>query len=148
MFPANAATEQSINLIVSSGRHKSTRLAFEGGFFIGAVMFTNLIMNGTATTTLVLSEAELDELQQKIVEINLFSYPDVIPKQPDLRVSTLYECSIQVQNGDVTKEVSWDVCSQHSSMLDSLDELEQYIIGLVEQTPEYQALPEAVGGYI
>lgn len=108
----------------------------------------DLIVNGTVTTTLVLSEAELDGLQQKIIEMNLFSYPDVMPQQPNLWISTLYECSIQVQNGNETKEVSWDECSQHSSMLDSLKELEQYIIGLVEQTPEYQALPEAVGAYL
>ena len=56
---------------------------------------------------------------------------------------------IEVQNGNVTKQVSWNSNSEvPSSMQEELDTLREYITTLVKQAPEYQSLPEAFSGYI
>lgn len=109
----------------------------------------DLVINGTVTTTLVLSKEELDGLQQKIIEMNLFDYPDSFPDSTIRRMTPQGDYYIEVQNGNVTKQVSWNSNSEvPSSMQEDLDTLREYITTLVKQTPEYQALPEAVGAYL
>ncbi len=108
----------------------------------------DLIINGTVTTALVLSEEELDGLQQKIVDMGLFAYPDSFPLHPTRRVDPQADCYIMVQSGSTVKEVGWNSNSFiESNMQDNLDGFEAYVVALIEQRQEYQALPTPTGGY-
>jgi hypothetical protein len=109
----------------------------------------DLVSNGTITTTLVLSKEELYGIQQKIIELNVFSYPDSFPLHPFYHVDPKADFYIRIQNGDRIKEVSWNSESLiENNMQEKLDQLKAYIITSIEQKPEYKALPTPSGGYL
>ncbi len=146
VLPKNNGPElnpDSFNIVFRYGVGAKNELnTFNGSFT------KDLVSNGTVTTPLTLSEEELKGLQQKIVEVGLFSYPDSFPLHPNRLVSPQSDCYIKVQSGSTIKEVAWNSNSLiESNIQESLDGLKDYITTLIEQKPEYQALPTPTGGY-
>ena len=109
----------------------------------------DLIMLPPATTKLILTKQEKMRILQKIEEINFFSFPSTFPSNPDVWVTPQIDYYLFVQNCSQTKEISWNANSLiETDIENSLNLLVSYIKGLIDQKPEYKALPTPLGGYL
>ncbi len=109
----------------------------------------DLIIDGTKTTRLTLSPEELRQIQQKMVDIDFFNYPESFPPKPGYRMYPRADYYIKVQNGSTVKEVSWNTESLIDSCIqDNLGQLATYIMNIIVQKPEYKMLPPANGAYM
>ena len=116
----------------------------------------DLVIDGTITTKLVLSEKDKEAIYNKMMEIEIISYPSVFkppyqenPK-PDMEVkvtphSTYY--FIIAINGN-HKEIFWnDTNGSSTSKANNLRSLIYFINNIITEKGEYKKLPEANGGY-
>jgi hypothetical protein len=133
-----------VNLIFRFGVTGSNELnTFHGTFT------KDLCIDGTITTRLVLSEAELKQIQKKLNEVDFFSLPESYPLREPLTAPD-YSYYLMVQNGNTIKEVSW---GEANSVMDSsteakLSEIAGLLTDLIAQKPEYQRLPPQNGMYL
>ncbi len=115
------------------------------------------------TIDLVLSKQELGKIYQKMVDIDLFSYPQEFSIQLPPDVARIYGISARyrfdVRNGSQSKVVSWndqfveptdrpwrDEDSEPSkTQAAKLRELIELIKQLVENHPEFKKLPDSGG---
>jgi hypothetical protein len=108
----------------------------------------DLILDDNVTTRMTLSQEELSQIQQKIAEMDLFSFPDNFPLNPSGFVTPQMDYYIKVQNGTQIKEITWSNNSlMESNTKNSLDQLVSFLRNMIEQKPEYKALPPPRGGY-
>jgi hypothetical protein len=108
----------------------------------------DLIIDPPITTRLYLSDEEMKQIWQKMVEIDFFNYPETSSLWTDKFVTPSSDYYIKVQNGSATKEVSWNSNSQlEPNVEDDLGQLVRCITDIVEQRPEYKVLPPPHGGY-
>ena len=108
----------------------------------------DLVMNPPITTGLYLSDEEIGRIAQKMVDIDFFNYPESFPPSTERFLTPSTEYYLKVQNGTMVKEVSWNSNSQLTGSLeDGLLQLVNCITDIVEQRPEYKALPPPMGGY-
>jgi hypothetical protein len=137
------SSKNVINVIFKYGVGARNELnTFEGTYT------KDLILDNTATTRMILSQEELSQIRQKITEIDLFSFPDSFPLNPSGFVIPQIDYYIKVQNGTQIKEITWSNNSlMDSSIQNSLDQLVSFLRNMIEQKPEYKALPPARGGY-
>jgi hypothetical protein len=142
--PAYDSSKNVINIVFRYGVWSKNELdTFEGTYT------KDLIANGTVTTRLILTQEELTQIKQKSDEINFFSYPDSFPKIPNRTMYPQFDYYIKIQDHSVTKEVSWNTNSLiDGNMENNLTQLRNYITSLIEQKPEYKALPTPYGGYL
>ncbi len=99
-LPPYDSSRNPVNLIFRFGVTGNNELnTFHGTFT------KDLCIDGTITTRLVLSEAELEQVWQKLVEVDFLSLPESHPLKEPLTVPD-YSYYLMVQNGNTTKEVS------------------------------------------
>ena len=109
----------------------------------------DMVLDPPITIKLTLSDAELEQIRQKMVEIGFFDYPENFPLRTDFEVTPRTDYYIRVENGSSVKEVSWNSNSMlENNVQDNLLQLVDLIRSVVEQKPEYKALPPARGGYL
>ncbi len=109
----------------------------------------DMVQNPPITASLVLTKNELNGIQQKVAELALFNLPSNFSRKEGEWFSTQVDYYLKIQNGSQTKEISWNDNSQiDSNTKNSLDSIEIYLIGIIEQRQEYKALPTPNGGYI
>jgi hypothetical protein len=112
----------------------------------------DLILDGTATTRLVLSEADLDSIESRLNEVDLFSYPDtfVVPKKDTIVTITPYQTYLlRIKSDFGVKSVFWqDSIISSDPKATKLRQVIVYIRTLVETYSEYKGLPPPRGGYI
>jgi hypothetical protein len=142
--PEYDSSENVINIVFKYGVGAKNELnTFEGTYT------KDLIADGTKTTRLILSSEELRQIQQKMVDIGFFSYPESFPPNPGYRRYPREDYYIKVQNGSTVKEVSWNTDSLiDSSVQDNLGQLVTYLGNIIVQKPEYKMLPPAKGAYL
>jgi len=105
----------------------------------------DLITSGTVTVPFQLTPAELKSVQEKITELDLF-------KQTITKSDTLiaqYPCSsywLSVELDGVKQNLNWDQCT--GTMTPTNQSFADFMTQLIENHPEYKALPEATGGYL
>jgi hypothetical protein len=105
-------------------------------------------LDPSITIWLHLSDKEMNQIKQKMVEINFFSLPENMPPRPDgCFVTPQTDFYIRAQNGSTIKEVSWCTNSEENSIEQNLMQLANLITGIVEQRPEYRELPPPNAGY-
>lgn len=113
----------------------------------------DLILDGTITARFVLSDAELQEIKRKMIEIDFFSYPETFSV---LRTDTIVVSiephatyDFELKYNASIKRLHWDdgiiTNDQRATRLRDLIRLIQNII---EAKPEYRQLPPARGGYL
>jgi hypothetical protein len=108
----------------------------------------DLCIDGTVTARMILSEAELKEIQLKLIEFDFFSCPETFPLSEHMMLpsSSYY---LEVQNGTTLKEVSWsDNSIIDGSTATKLDQIAAFLTDLIYQKPEYTRLPPANGMYL
>jgi hypothetical protein len=140
----NLNSVDSFNLVLRYGVGAKNELNTFNGTFT-----KDLILDPSVTTNLALTNEEKLQIQHKIAEIDFFNLPDSFPTNQSVIVIPMSAYYIRVQNGTQIKEVSWNT----NSVIDNetsinLEQLVSFIVGIIEEKPEYKALPPARGGYI
>lgn len=108
----------------------------------------DMIIDPPIKIWLYLSDDEMNQIKQKIVEIDFFNLPETLPLRNDGGfVTPQDDFYIKVQNGSAVKEVSWSSNSEVNSIEQNLTQLANLLTGIVEQRPEYRDLPPPNGGY-
>jgi hypothetical protein len=108
----------------------------------------DMVMSPPITIGLYLSDEEMGQIEQEMVAIGFFNYPETFPLSTTGFVTPSSDYYIKVQNGSTVKEVSWNSNSQfNGDVEDGLSQLVHRITDIVSQRPEYKALPPPNGGY-
>ncbi len=140
----SSSQESDFNLLFRYGVGAKNELnTFEGTYT------KDMVIDTPITTGLILSEEELEQIRQKMIEIDFFNYPEDFPPRLDRIVTPCTDYFIRVENGSIVKEINWNTNSMlESDIQDNLWQLVGCIIDIVEQRPEYKALPPAKGAYL
>ena len=112
----------------------------------------DLVARPDTTIALALTDAELDTIYRKMIQIRLFDCLGPHPPIKGLRFSapntTIW---FRITAGSVTREFTWNsgllFPGNTTDDWKRLWEVINMIHGMVERRPEYRALPEAVGAY-
>ena len=112
----------------------------------------DLILDGAVTTRFVLSEAEFEQIKDKMIEIDFFSYPETFTV---LRTDTIVVSiephatyDFEVKYNSSIKRLHWDDgIISNDQRAAGLRELIRLIQNIIEAKPEYRQLPPARGGY-
>jgi hypothetical protein len=110
----------------------------------------DLAANRTTTTRLKLTNDEMKKIYQRMVEINIVSYPEVFKPSSTLAQYVTphptYEFTINIDK--VTKKIYWEDVNQSDSLdAKRLRDLIENIRQTVESKEEYKKLPPMKGGY-
>lgn len=113
----------------------------------------DLILDGTITARFVLSDADLDQIKDKMIEIDFFSYPEVFTAvRTDTMVASFEPHAtydFEVKYNSSIKRLHWDdgiITSDQKAT--RLRELIRFIQSIIEAKPEYRQLPPVRGGYL
>ena len=115
----------------------------------------DLVLDGTLTVPLVLSESELNAIKAKLEQIDFFSYPEHLPVLPNgsalVAVEPHSSYQIEIKNQSTVKTVYWDDALApiyFDIQRKNLQEIVAFISNIVNQKPEIAKLPSARGGYL
>lgn len=107
----------------------------------------DMIANPSITTSLKLSDDELNRIHQKINDLNIFQ--DVKTIKTDDTFIFVTPCDsydLLVQNQGIKIQLSWDCDLAGTNP--KLQELSDFVRSIVESKEEYKKLPEAKGAYL
>jgi hypothetical protein len=112
----------------------------------------DLILDGTVTTKLVLSQGDFDSIETRLLSIGIFSYPDTFVAQhtDTVGIFTPHQtCVLKVQLDSRWKNVFWEdsIISSDTQAI-QLRQAVELIRRLVEAKREYKQLPPTRGGYL
>lgn len=110
----------------------------------------DLLLDGTITTRLILSQEELSQIRQRLFDIGFYDYPKIFASQGIVQPRADYY--LKVQNGTTIKEVIWYSDSFTGNKTDetteaNLNQLYNLIWTMIETKIEYKLLPAANGYY-
>ncbi len=109
----------------------------------------DMVQDPPITVSLVLTKNELSGIQRKVAELALFNLPSNFSRKEGEWVIPQFDYYLKIQNGSQTKEINWNTNSFIDSISkSSLDSMEIYLLGIIEQRQEYQALPTPNGAYL
>jgi hypothetical protein len=114
----------------------------------------DMILDPAVTIDMTLTADEMNTVQQKMLEIDFFNYPDRFSIQladnaTITQVMPYPTYFFKVAYEGKTKELLWHAKHVNADPpADKLKELINLIIGIIESKPEYQALPKPSGGYL
>ena len=113
----------------------------------------DLILDGTVTTRFVLSDAEFEQIKDKMIEIDFFNYPETftVARTDTIVVSIEPHATydFEVKYNSSIKRLHWDDGTiSNDQRAERLRELIRLIQSIVETKPEYRQLPPARGGYL
>jgi hypothetical protein len=144
IIPLSDSENNSFNILFRYGIGAKNELNTYNGTYT-----KDLVINGTVTTNLTLSQEELTELQYKIAEMGLWSYPESFSRNPFSEVTPPCDWYLKMDVNGKIKVITWNSNSLiESNIQQHLDQVTDYLTGLIEQKPEYQVLPNAEGGYL
>ncbi len=112
----------------------------------------DLVLDGTVTTRLVLSAAELESLEARFLSINIFAYPDTFVAQHTDSVTIMTPHTsyvLKLTRDREQKVIYWeDAIISSDPRATELRGVFDFVRTLVEGKAEYRRLPPARGGYI
>jgi len=114
----------------------------------------DLVLDGTVTTSMILTPKELESVQTKLLAISFYGFPDTLvvhTGRPGYLISPAQMFFLRVKNGTLVKSIFWyDNMPVFSDDLraSQLREAIQFMIRIIETKQEYKKLPPARGGYI
>ncbi|OMF96545.1 hypothetical protein BK147_14130 [Paenibacillus sp. FSL R7-0337] len=108
----------------------------------------DLIMNGTATADITLTEDEMRSIYERMRGIGIMGKLALVPLKQGCAVVPYQEDSWRITVNGFTRNWSWSggKC-ELTEDAEQLLELRTFIAEIVAGKEEYQALPEAEGGY-
>jgi len=143
LVPPYDSSQNPVNILFRFGVEARNELDTFNGTFT-----KDLVIDGTITRRLTLSEGELKQIEQKLVDINFFDLPESFPPHTNRFVTPEDDYYLSVQKGTTVKTVSWNTNSMMDSITEQkLQELTALIQSMIESNPEYRMLPPANGAY-
>jgi hypothetical protein len=150
---------ESVNICDCNSNDNSINMIFKYG--VGAQNILNtfeckytkdLIFDPPVNTCLLLNTNELDTILNKILDIDLFAFPDTFIIDDTTGtigiIAPAYTYKLHIKYQTEIKEFYWkDEITNQNIEADKLRELFYLIIGIIQSKEEYQALPPAKGGY-
>ena len=132
---------------ISGAKHMNELNTFKG------IFIKDMVNKDPVKTKLDLTQAELDTVYRKMVDIDFFSYPRGF--QPKLEGDVIGEVEpfsilyLEYRDGSRVKVVQWNTryWAPEDPEYQNLKELASLIIKLIQDKPEYQKLPEPTAGY-
>ncbi|WYT59311.1 hypothetical protein MHH28_09860 [Paenibacillus sp. FSL K6-1217] len=108
----------------------------------------DLIVNGTATADITLTEDEMRSIYERMRDIRIMGKLELVPLKQSCAVVPYEEDSWRITVNGFTRNESWsgENC-ELTEDAEQLRELRTFIAEIVAGKEEYQALPEAEGGY-
>lgn len=111
----------------------------------------DLIADGTATTELILTEEEMKEIYEKMLEINIVEPKEFTPEPingTDCMQKPYGEdkWKIIINGETLTHSISGKYCEPTNDGK-QLIELKNYVFNIIKSKGEYKSLPESNGGY-
>ncbi len=153
---------QSIEAQAKSTRHaEASKFGFIFGYGVDAKNVLNtftgeftydMVEGPNITTKLSLTKEELQRIQQKMVEIDFFSYPDTfqikVPMDNRVEVIPYGSYYYEVHSGAKVKKLWWAAYIRNKNdQADKLRELANLIRECIESKDAYKALPEPRSAY-
>ena len=107
----------------------------------------DLVVDGSITVTFWLSKADQEAILSKAEQLSFFGLPDRIPSLSG--VAILPDPSpdrLRIRSADQDKTVEWSYPIDRDNLnANAVQELSEFIMGLVRESPVYKALPDARG---
>jgi hypothetical protein len=145
----HAPRESNFNLIFRYGITAGNTLDTFQGIYI-----KDMVRDPSIRIQLALTEEEMDQIYQKMVEIDFFNYPDkfsvaVLPDAPTAIRTPYPSYYFKVEYNSQVKELRWeDEIIEEDEKANRLRELISLIRDIVESKEEYKELPEPTSGYL
>lgn len=112
----------------------------------------DLIVDGTATTELILTEEEMKDIYEKMQEIDIAEKKEFTPEPVNgvVCMQRPYEkdkWKIIINGETLTYLISGEHC-EPTKDAKQLIELRNYVFNIIKSKAEYKSLPEPNGGYL
>lgn len=108
----------------------------------------DLVMNGTMTTNIKLSENERIDIYNKLREINILKEIKLLPKSKCSRMIPFSEDHWNIRIDGKVLSFTWiEGSCEETADARKLEDLREFVFNFVKDKPEYKELPEAVGAY-
>jgi len=111
----------------------------------------DLIEDGTTTVDLVLTEEEMNEIYERMKEINIRETKELVPKPINDSICSQEpyeedEWKITINGETITHSVSGTYCEPTNDAI-QLIELRKFVLSKIESKEQYIELPDSKGGY-
>jgi len=141
---------------------KETGFNFVFKYGVGAINELNtfektytkdMIADDPIKAEMSLTDKEMNQIQEKMLEIGFFDYPNefsvAVPSgEPTGTVTPCSSYYFKTSDNSEIKELSWNDCiTNKNEKANKLRELIRYIENIIESKAEYQALPTPKSGY-
>ena len=146
----NSIFEDKVTLPSSSNYNIIFKYGFEAKNVLNTFdkTFTkDMINEKLVTIKFELSEEELKNIHNKIIQLDLFNKTSKLSETGNTRL--MVPCSnfyLKTQNNSISKEMSWDDCSGETK--EEFKQFTDYVIKIIESKNEYKNLPAVKGGYL
>jgi len=112
----------------------------------------DLISDGTATIKLTLTEEEMEDIYEKMKEINIAETKEFEPEPVNGTVCTKEpyeedEWEIILNGEMITQSLSGKYCEPTKDAI-QLIELRNFVFNIIKSKDEYKALPDSQGAYL
>jgi hypothetical protein len=145
-----AGQESNFGFVLEFGPCSMDKLDTFKGEFI-----QDRVVEPSITIPLKLSNEQIAAIYEKMVEINVASYPEVFEVRKPLlgevvMIASPYNYDLMVENGESKTSIRWtdNIVQPTNAKADQLRELFRLIIQMVQEHPSYQGLPEVKFGCI
>lgn len=147
----NYGVESDVDLILFQYKRKpkNTLNTLKGTFV------KDLVRNGTAKTKLSLTEEEMTEIKNYIIEENIMGYPNKITTEINSDFGRS-KCYLTIYLNGEKKNIEWQVFygrgakskQSHAEQVEILNKLGLKIMEFIDNKDEFKKLPDAEGGYL
>ena len=128
VFPYDSSNNP-VNIVLKFGVGARNELNTFNGTFT-----KDLIIDGTITTRLILSQEELSQIQKRLSDIGFFEYPETFPSQRVVTPRSDYY--LRIQNGSSVKEVTWYSDSMLGARTEDLQHLCSFLTNMIMEKLE------------
>ena len=113
----------------------------------------DLVLGGVITMDYWFQLEEQDTIIKVIEEIDFFNLPDTLSYQPEDSISVVIEPdpgiqSLRINYNNQDKTVYWYIVNSFPSEYEIILRITTLLEEILHSDPEYQSLPEPIGGYI
>lgn len=112
-----------------------------------SIVTKDLVMNGTITTNIKLSENDRKDIYNKMREINILKELKLVSKSNCERIPFSEDSWSIRMNGKLLSFKWSEKDCEKTEDAGKLENLREFVFNIVKSKPEYKKLPEAVGAY-
>jgi len=134
---------KSFGFVFRYGRRRANILNTFAG------VYTKDLVDGDTTIRLSLSQDQLDSVYSKMIEVDLFNLPTHWSESEIRSVRCWKQFGYDVRGHGVTKQIRSFPCEgSYKEKARLLEQLDRFIIRLIQSKREYKELPDPRSGYL